>query len=312
MPLSGSTVLVTGAGGFVGSTIVRSLVQEGVHVRALLGAPDQRAIEPPAGVEILRADICDDAPIEELTEGADAVIHAAGPPSVTASFAAPVEYVRVHVQGTVVMLEACRKLHVRKFIYISSAEIYGRPQVNPVTEEHQLEPRSPYGAAKAAAEQFVRAYAATFGGNAVILRPFSVYGPHLSPKSVLASIIEQAISRDAIFVQDLRPRRDFCYSVDVARAASAACAANLDGSVTVNIGSGVSTSIGVLAEMVLEATGRRLPVLEKSADRRDSRSEIFNLVADTERARELLGWNPKVSLTDGLRRTLAWYRETQA
>jgi nucleoside-diphosphate-sugar epimerase len=309
MPLSGRTVLVTGAGGFLGSTIVRSLLQEDVHVRALLGAPGQRVIEPPAGVQTLRADICDNAPIEELTKGADAVIHAAGPPSVTDSFAAPVEYARVHVQGTVVMLEACRKVHVRKFIYISSAEIYGRPQVNPVTEEHPLEPRSPYGAAKAAAEQFVRAYAATFGGNMVILRPFSVYGPHLYHKSVLASIIEQAISGDAILVQDLRPRRDFCYSADVASAACAACAATLDGSVTVNIGSGIGTSIQELAEIVLQATGRRLPVLEKCADRRTSRSDIFHLVADTERAKKLLRWTPKVPLTDGLRRTLAWYRE---
>jgi UDP-glucose 4-epimerase len=263
-------------------------------------------------VEIFRADICDATRMEELTNGVDAVIHAAGPPSVTASFAAPVEYARVHVQGTVVMLEACRKVHVRRFIYISSAEVYGRPQGNPVTEDHPPEPRSPYGAAKAAAEQFVRAFAAALGGSVVILRPFCVYGPHMSPHSVLASIVEQAISGDAILLQDLRPERDFCYSGDVARAASAACVAKLDGSVTVNVGSGINTSIREVAEMVLQAAGRRMPVLEKSADRRISGSEIFHLVADTERARELLGWTPKISLTDGLRRTLAWYRRTQA
>jgi nucleoside-diphosphate-sugar epimerase len=308
--LDGAAVLLTGAGGFIGSTVAGALLRRGVKVRALAGAPGQDTSKLPAALEPVHADIGDLECLRELSAGAAICIHLAGPPSVMRSFEAPLEYARVHAGGTLATLEACRLAGVRRFIYLSSAEVYGRPAGDRVSEDHPLAPRSPYAASKAAAEQYVNAYHRTFNLETVILRPFSVYGPGLEPHSVLGTILRQTLRGDEIVLGDLRPVRDYVFVDDVAEAIIRASVVPCN-SATFNLGTGVGTSVESLVRTVLRLTGRNLVVRSDPDRRRPTEVEIHHLVADPTRAERILGWSPRVRLEEGLRQTLRWMEPTR-
>jgi nucleoside-diphosphate-sugar epimerase len=307
--LAGRTVFVSGAGGFIGAAVVRALVSHGAGVRALAGAPGQVTFELPAEVEPVFADIQDQDTLTRLAAGAAIAIHLAGPPSVAGSFQAPLEYGRVHTGGTLAMLEACRSARICRFVYLSSAEVYGCSEAEAVTEDDPLRPRSPYGASKAAAEQFVDAYAGMFGMESVVLRPFSVYGPRMPPHSVTATILRQAMSEDEIVLGDLASVRDYCYIDDVVEGVLRA--AGVPGLVhgKFNLGTGVGTSVGELACLAMRLAGRELPVRSDPSRCRPAHIDIRRLVADRTAAAGQLGWRPRVPFADGLRETLEWVGE---
>jgi len=303
--MEGRNVLVTGAGGFIGSAVVDFLVSCSARVRALLGAPGEAVRNPCCGAETYLTDIRDLAKVSEHVRGVDVVVHLAGPPSVRMSFECPSEYAAIHTLGTATILEACQRHRVPRIVYVSSAEIYGRPISNPVTEDFEVRPVSPYGAAKAGAEVFVRTIAAASGMKAVILRPFSVYGPRLSSASLIANILQQVRSCDSVWVRDLKPVRDYCFVRDVAEAIALACGAEVDGC-TLNLGSGVGTSVKEIAECVVRLSGKKLAVQENSISESGPGEEIYELVADTRRASAVLGWRARTRLEDGLRETILW------
>jgi nucleoside-diphosphate-sugar epimerase len=308
-------ILVTGAGGFIGSALVAALITSGKKVRALVGAPGHRVRELPACVPIARAEITDLASLCHITDGANIVVHLAGPPSVRASFASPAEYARVHVGGTATVLEACRRMRVRRLVYLSSAEVYGRPQTNPVAEDHPRQARSPYAAAKIGAERFVESFAYAFGIEAVVLRPFSVYGPGLSPYSLIGTIIRQARLNKSIVLDDLKPVRDYCHVSDLTEAIARACTVRSSGLFTLNIGTGQGISAADLAGLILEILGRDIPVREGARKQRPETSEIYCLIADSQLAGEVLRWFPTWTLRSGLEHTIhameqEWQRDS--
>lgn len=302
--LEGRRITVTGAGGFLGPHVVEALAAEGAQVRALLGPPGVDAREPAHATCVARADICDGAALAELVAGADAVVHMAGPSSVAASFKDPAHFIRVHTEGTATALEACRTRGVPRFVYVSSAEVYGRPQATPVREDHPLSSRSPYGAAKTGAEKLVEAFARAYGLRSLILRPFSIYGPGAVPEALIPQLISMARSSGRVTVRDLKPVRDYCYVTDVARAVALACSVDSAELEILNVGTMTGASVEQVASLVLAELGRVGPVLEAQQRERPGKSEIYELIADNRRAREVLGWSPEVSLEEGLRRTL--------
>jgi nucleoside-diphosphate-sugar epimerase len=304
-PLSGKTILVVGAGGFIGSAITEFLASLSVRVRALLGPPDQPAWNAGRNVETFRADIRDLATLCELAEGADVVVHAAGPPSVSSSFEVPVDCASIHTLGTVTLLEACRKAAVPRFVYLSSAEVYGRPSAERVDEKQPLQPLSPYGAAKAAAEIFVTTMTRLSNVKCTILRPFSVYGPRQSPESLMGTILRQVQQDRCVCLSDLRPVRDYCYVRDLAEAVALACSTSEPDGIF-NIASGEGSSVEQLAKRVLGICHRDISVQQKNQSERAPDAEIFRLVADIGKARNLLGWEPRTTLEDGIRETVAW------
>ncbi len=307
-----SAVLVTGAGGFIGSVVTRRLVEAGVPVRGLIGPPSSGPVRPTPGSLPAFAEITDARAVEGLVDGIETIVHIAGPPSVRDSFRVPVDHAKTHVVGTATILDACRGTDVRRFVHLSSAEVYGQPERNPVDEAQRTQPRSPYGAAKLGAEALVAALAPVIGLEAVILRPFSVYGPGMASGSVVGSLMDQARDRDALVLADLRPVRDYCYVDDVADAVVRAALGPVAEAVSVyNVGSGTGTSVAELARLALAVMGRDLPIRAGGPDR-PSDADIRYLVADIRRIRQDLGWNPRTRLHDGLSAMAASLRPSKA
>jgi nucleoside-diphosphate-sugar epimerase len=304
MSLIPQTIAVTGAGGFIGSRVVAALAARGARVKAHLGPPGYEARPLPAHVVTAYADINDADAMRAIIARSDAVIHLAGPPSVRASFAAAAEYAAQHVGGTTVCLQACVDEQVPRFVLISSADVYGRPLTDRVAEDHPLSARSPYAAAKIGAEQMAGAFAQAHGLEVAILRPFSIYGPGVSRYSLLWTILEQARARTEITLADLKPVRDYCFVDDLAEAAVRAALAPIESPLTVNVGSGVGTSVADLAKMTLRVMGRTADVVERAHDKRMGDSEIYRLVADPTKAQGLLNWHATIDLAAGLRMTI--------
>jgi nucleoside-diphosphate-sugar epimerase len=298
-----ASVVVTGAGGFLGSRVVSRLSTERAALRLLYG-PTDRVGESGGGARVHRGDIENRRLLAEVVSGADCVLHLAGPPSVRRSFADPVAHARAHVAGTAAVVEACATAGVKRIVYVSSAEIYGNAAVSRVGEDVAPAPRSPYAAAKLGAEAFVRSFAEC-GGDAVVLRPFSIYGPRQSPDCVLQRIIDQTRTSSEIALETLRPIRDYVHVDDVAEALMLAWQLPLTHRFRVyNIGTGTGTSIRELAQAVLRAAARELPLSERT-DASPRASDIHALIADASRARSELGWVPLVTLEVGLLRLLA-------
>jgi len=301
------TVAITGAGGFVGTAVTRRLVAGGFEVRVHGGPPGAYLSPPPPGVTYLLAEIDDLAALRHLVDGAQVVVHLAGPASVAASFTDPIGFARAHVGGTATLLEACRDRSPRRLVYVSSAEIYGQPPTNPVAEHTQYDPRSPYGVAKVAAEGLVRSLAPSLGLEAVILRPFSIYGPGSPPHSLVARLARQVAAEPSVVVADLRPVRDYCYVSDFAEAVLAAARYRMATSLEVlNVGSGAGVSVSDLAELAVRIGGRQIPVREAAAGDRPRHASPTTLVADTRLTQRALGWRVTTPLAKGLARTIEW------
>jgi nucleoside-diphosphate-sugar epimerase len=306
-------VLVTGAGGMIGSVATRMLYEQGVLVRAHLGPPGAPSAALPEGVPVSSTEISDLDAVSALVQGVDAVVHLAGPASAAASFEAPVEYTRTHVVGTATVLEACRAAGVRRLIHVSSGEVYGQPVRNPVDEDAPTLPRSPYGAAKLGAEALVRAFSPPAGIAAVVLRPFSVYGPRSPERSLVGRLIRAALTDDVIRLSTLRPVRDYVHVDDVGAAVAAALEGLTNGPVgsevpVYNVASGVGTSVADLAAQVVATAGRSAELEKTPTPDRPAGSDVVELVADIRRARAELGWSPAVPLSDGLAQALATVR----
>jgi len=294
-------VAVTGAGGFIGSAAVKALHAEGWRVRAALWPPGPPAFALPKDIEATSFDIEDRGALDAFVRGTDAVVHAAGPPSVAASIANPFQCIRVHTLGTAAVLDACRRRGVANVVYISSAEVYGLPARDLVREEDPLQPRSPYGAAKGAAELIVRAFAGTYEISGYILRLFSVYGRGVRSGSLVDSITTQARSSNEIVVNDLKPVRDYCYVDDVAAAIACATRAVPLGVVELNIATGIGTSVEELARQAARIAGRVAIVREREGAKRSPNVEIYRLVADVSKSARVLGWKPCYDIERGLR-----------
>jgi nucleoside-diphosphate-sugar epimerase len=297
-------VIVTGAAGMIGSVVTRELRDRGASVHAHAGPAGTDASAVPEGVPVSYADISDFGAVGSLLQGVDAVIHLAGPASVAASFVSPVDYARAHVVGTTAVLEACRAEGVGRLVQVSSAEVYGRPARNPVAEDAPTQPRSPYGAAKLGGEALVRAFCPFAGMAAIVLRPFSTYGPRSPESSLVGRLLRSALTDDVIRLSSLRPVRDYVHVDDVAAAVSAALNHLAESRPVAevpiyNIGSGVGTSVADLATLVLAAAERQARLEESSPDRPPA-ADVTELVADTTRATGDLGWAPSVPLADGL------------
>jgi NAD dependent epimerase/dehydratase len=311
------TAVVTGAGGFIGSHLVERLLAEGWRVRALIhyhsspswgwleGLRDQGVAE----LEVVRGDITDPAQMRDLLAGQEVVFHLAALISVAYSFAAPRTFFETNVMGTVNLAEAAREREVRRFVLMSSSEVYGSALRVPIGETHLLQAQSPYAASKIAAEKVIESYVRAFGLSAVTVRAFNTFGPRQSARAIVPTIVAQALERETIELGATYPVRDLTYVEDTVAGLVAAAEAGEDAAgMTVNLGRGEGISVGELAELVCELLGRPCHLRTDPERVRPEGSEVDRLVSDNGLASELLGWRPRISLREGLVRTIAWIR----
>jgi len=310
-------VLVTGAGGFIGSHLTEVLTRRGERVRALVhynfqnnwGWLDTVAPDVREQVEVVPCDICDPFAVRDALKGCETVFHLAALISIPYSYRAPASFVETNVKGTLNVLEACRDYGVQRVVHTSTSETYGTAQYIPMDEKHPLVGQSPYSASKIAADKLAEAYHLSFGLPVVTVRPFNTFGPRQSARAVIPTIISQALSgAKTIKLGATTPVRDLNFVADTVdgflRASETPAAIGR----VVNLGRGDGISVEELAKKILNLCDSDAEI-EVEEDRiRPEKSEVMELVCDNRLAKDLLGWRPKHSLEDGLRNTVEWMR----
>jgi UDP-glucose 4-epimerase len=309
-----STHLVTGGAGFIGSNLVRKLVETGASVRVVddLSTGKSENLAGLSGVEIVQGDLSE-MPLKGVLEGIDVIFHLAAVPSVPRSIAEPMRSHAASATATLRLLEAARDAEVRRFITSSSSSVYGDAAEMPVSEVAPTSPRSPYAVGKLAAEGYTRVFASLFGMSTVSLRYFNVFGPRQDPDSQYAAVIPRFIGaylrreRPTVF-GDGRQSRDFTFVDNVVEANLLAARALKLAGESINVASGEPYSLlDVLAELQMLFGTRLEPIFEP-----DRPGDIRHSHANIGRARELLSYEPRVGFREGLRRTAEWFKSTPA
>ncbi len=316
--LKGRRVLVTGAGGFIGSRLCERLVEGGAEVRALVrytsdgeaGWLDRSPIR--GEVDVRRGDLADRDSVFDAVKGTDLVFHLGALIAIPYSYLAPESYVRTNILGTLNVLQAVRELGVGRLVHTSTSEVYGSAQVVPMTEDHPLVGQSPYSASKIAADKLAESYHRSFGTPVVTLRPFNTFGPRQSARAVIPTITTQLLAGRPIRLGDTRPTRDFVYVDDTVEAfLRAGTVEGIEG-LTVHTGTGRETRIGDLPAMIAMAAGMKFEIEADPARVRPAASEVERLCADAAMASARLGWRPTVSVEEGLARVVAFVRDNPA
>jgi len=308
-------VLVTGAGGFIGSHLTERLVELGAKTRGLVeynsedswGWLDTSSVRD--DIEIVAGDIRDPDSLGRAVDGVDLVYHLAALIAIPYSYHAPLSYVRTNIEGTLNVLQASLRNDVELVVHTSTSEVYGTARTVPIREDHPLQGQSPYSASKIGADKIAEAFHLSFGLPLVTVRPFNTYGPRQSARAVIPTIVTQALLGSAIRLGNLTPTRDLNFVADTVDGfIKAADVPSAIGEV-INIGSGQEITIGKLAETIMALMGKDMPVISEDQRIRPENSEVERLCADNTKASEILGWTPSHKLEEGLAVTIDWLRE---
>jgi dTDP-glucose 4,6-dehydratase len=313
---SGKRVLVTGAGGFIASHLVESLVEKGASVRAFVrynsrGDPGLLSRLDPtvySALEVIAGDLRDLPAVQQAVKGVEVVFHLGALIAIPYSYLHPAEVVGCNVLGTLNVLLAARDVGCPRLIHTSTSEVYGTALYVPIDERHPLQGQSPYSASKIGADKLAESFFCAYNLPVVTVRPFNTFGPRQSARAVIPTILSQALAGKDLRLGSLATKRDFTYVSDTVDGfLRAAESQGLEGE-TFNLGSGREVTIGELVELAGRLVGRPLQVVQEAERVRPKRSEVMRLLSDNSKAREVLGWQPRVSLEEGLRRTFDWMR----
>lgn len=309
-------ILVTGAGGFIGSHLVEHLIQLGHTVRTFVRYNSsssngwlQQNVQ--SDIDITRGDIRDYDSVRDAVRGVDAVFHLAALIGIPYSYVSPLAYIRTNVEGTYNVLQACRDEGVSRVVHTSTSEIYGTAQYVPINELHPVNPQSPYAASKSAADQLAISYYRSFELPVTVVRPFNTYGPRQSSRAIIPTIISQLLAGKNLTLGNLTPTRDLNFVTDTARGfVQVGLSPDTVGEV-VNVATGKEISIGNLASKIIELVGTHATIECESRRLRPEKSEVERLCGDATKAKTLTAWQSGVSLTEGLQTTIEWVRQNQ-
>lgn len=313
-----SKILVTGAGGFIGSHLCEELVRQGEEVRAFVrysSRNDKGLLEDLPGeiqsqIEVIPGDLKDPDGVKKAVRGCKKVFHLGALIAIPYSYFHPYNFVQTNVVGTAHLLNACLEEDlVERIIHTSTSEVYGTAQYVPIDEKHPLQAQSPYAASKIAADKLAESYYLSFELPVATIRPFNTFGLRQSLRAIIPTIISQAVENKNIRLGNIRPRRDFLYVKDTVRGFIQLGKCDEAIGKVVNIGAGKDISIEELVKMILNLMEKRGEVETEERRIRPDKSEVMQLLSDTRLAQKLCNWSPQYSIEEGLKETIEWYRK---
>jgi len=316
MDIKSGKILVTGAGGFIGSHLVEELLLKGCDVRALVhynSRNDYGCLEylgdRLGGIELVSGDLRDSGTVRRAVEGCRLVMHLGALVGIPYSYLSPRDVYDTNVGGTLNVLEAARDHGTERIVVTSTSEIYGTPLYLPIDEKHPPQGQSPYAASKIAADKLAESFFLSYDLPVAVIRPFNTFGPRQSARAIVPTIITQALSGEKVSLGSLEPSRDLLFVKDTAAGFNVVASHDSAVGKVINIGTGGDVSVGDLVGLVANLLGKPLEVIEDPQRVRPARSEIPRLSCNYALAEELLGWEPKYTLEEGLVETLDWIRD---
>ncbi len=310
-------ILVTGAGGFIGSHLVEKLAASGAKIRAFVrynsrgdtGLLTMLSQEILNNLEIIAGDMRDLPAMLSAARDVDIILHLGALIAIPYSYVHPTEVIESNVLGTMNVLLAGRENGVRRIVHTSTSEVYGSAIKVPIDENHPLHGQSPYSASKIGADKIAESFYCAYDLPVVTLRPFNTYGPRQSSRAVIPSIILQALNQNRIHLGNLNTSRDFTYVSDTVEGfLRAAEIPGIEGK-TINLGVGSEIQIRDLANEIISIIGRDVEIEVDSERLRPEKSEVTRLLSDNHLAKELLGWEPLINRREGLTKTIEWISE---
>lgn len=317
MKIKGKRVLVTGAGGFVGSHLVEALVKKGARVRALVhynsrndwGMLEDVPKKVLADIDVVTGDLKDPDCVRDAVCDQQVVFHLGALIGIPYSYVNPRDVVDTNVNGTLNVLTAALDWGAKKVVHTSTSEIYGTAQYVPMDENHPANPQSPYAACKLSADLLALSFHRSFDLPVGIVRPFNVYGPRQSARAVIPTAITQALVKRRISLGSISPTRDLTYVKDTVRGFVDFAESEKTVGEVVNLGSGYEVSIDEVVTLVSRCMGKRIRIRPDQERIRPSKSEVERLFSDSSKAKRLFGWQPKIDLKQGMEKTIVWYRD---
>ena len=315
--MKNKTVLVTGAGGFIGSHLTERLIEEAAHVKAFVHYNSRNDCgllrllpeDKKNALEFIAGDIADPVSVYKAMKGVDIVFHLAALIGIPYSYQAPNAYIETNVRGTLNVLNAAQELGTLKVVHTSTSEVYGTALYTPIDEKHALQAQSPYSASKIAADKLAESYYLSFETPVATIRPFNTYGPRQSLRAVIPTIITQALKSDQIKLGSTSPIRDFNFVKDTVDGFIRGAKCDCNNGRVLNIGSGVAVSIAQVVSTVSKIMNKEIVVIEEQARIRPQKSEVLVLLADSSNASTLTGWKSEYNLEKGLTETVKWFEK---
>ncbi len=311
------SVLITGAGGFIGSHLADELLKRGCKLTALIHYNSRNSwgnLKKQEGLnydklKVVLGDINDQFLMRSLTKDIDYVFHLAALIGIPYSYNAPNHYINTNISGSAVLFQSCLENGVKKVIHTSTSEVYGTAKYIPIDEDHPLQAQSPYSASKISADMTAMSYASSFDLPLTILRPFNTYGPKQSARAIIPSVISQAINKKVIEIGDPTPLRDFNYVLDTVNGFICLAENNNTNGEIYNLSSGKQISIMNLVELIRDKINKNISIKSKKQRMRPPESEVMSLLGNSEKLKRDTNWIPKFSFDEGLEHTIKYIRE---
>jgi len=316
---SGKKVLVTGAGGFIGSHLIERLIDLGADVKGFArynsrndwGLLEIIPSQKLDSLQIISGDLQDYDAVFSAVRDVDVIFHLGSLISIPYSYIRPRDTIENNILSTLNILTAARDLGVEKVVHTSSSEVYGTALYVPIDEKHPLQGQSPYSASKIGADKIAESFYCSFDLPVATIRPFNTYGPRQSARAIIPTIITQAIEQEKIKLGSLFPTRDYTFVKDTVNGFIRTAESKSSIGEVINIGSNFEISMGDLAQRISSLLNKDIKIVQDSSRVRPLKSEVKRLWCDNAKAKRLLGWEPQVSLDEGLKETIEWISENK-